>query len=97
MPTERSPNRFDFAPGESRAVLASFDGRRITADAGALLLGAADRVTGLTRCFASCFTDHRNPAFVEHSVQQELPRPQCQPWVIGSLKADRLLTQRSLG
>jgi hypothetical protein len=60
---------FEFAPVENRAVVASFDGGRITTDAGALLLGAADRVIALTRRFAACFTDRRNGDFVEHSVQ----------------------------
>jgi hypothetical protein len=69
MPTECNPNLFDFAPVENRTVVASFDGGRITTDAGALLLGAADRVIGLTRRFAACFKDSRDPAFVEHSVQ----------------------------
>ena len=69
MPTECNPNLFNFAPVESRAVVASFDGGRITSDAGALLLGATDRVIGLTRRFAACFKDSRNGAFVEHRVQ----------------------------
>jgi hypothetical protein len=34
---------------EGRAVVAAFDGGRITSEAGALLLGATDRVIGLTR------------------------------------------------
>jgi hypothetical protein len=60
---------FDFAPVEGRAVVASFDGGRITSDAGALLLGAADRVIGLTRRLACCFSDARNPVFIEHDVE----------------------------
>jgi hypothetical protein len=60
---------FEFAPVENRAVVASFDGGRLTTDAGALLLGAADRVIGLTRRFAACFKDSRDPAFVEPDVQ----------------------------
>lgn len=43
--------------GRNRAIVASFDGGRITTDAGALLLGAADRVSGLTGRFAACFKD----------------------------------------
>jgi hypothetical protein len=39
MPTQCSPNLFDFARVEGRAVVASFAGGRITSDAGALLLG----------------------------------------------------------
>jgi hypothetical protein len=69
MPTECNPGLFEFARVEGRAVLASFDGGRITSDAGALLLGAADRVIGLTRRLAACFADARNPAFVEHEVE----------------------------
>jgi hypothetical protein len=69
VPTECSPSLFEFARVEGRAVMASFDGGRITSDAGALLIGAADRVIGLTRRLAACFTDARNPAFVEHTVE----------------------------
>jgi hypothetical protein len=69
MPTECIPTVFKFAPVETRAVVASFDGGRITTDAGVLLLGATDRVIGLTRRFAGCFKDSRNGDFVEHSVQ----------------------------
>jgi hypothetical protein len=43
MPTECSPELFEFAPVERRMVIAGFDGGAITSDAGALLLGAADR------------------------------------------------------
>jgi hypothetical protein len=53
---------------EGRAVVAAFDGGRITSDAGALLLGATDRVIGLTRRLAACFTDRRNPELIEHDV-----------------------------
>jgi hypothetical protein len=69
MPTQCNPALFEFAPVESRLVVASFNGGRITTDAGALLLGATDRVLGLTRRFAAGFKDSRDPAFVEHSVQ----------------------------
>ena len=48
MPSECNPERYEFARVEGRKVVASFDGGRITSDAGALLLGAADRVIGLT-------------------------------------------------
>ena len=69
MPTDCNPAQFEFPRLEGRAVVASFDGGRITTDAGALLLGAADRVIGLTRRFAACFKDARHAPFVEHSVQ----------------------------
>ncbi|MDE2582322.1 MAG: transposase [Rhodospirillales bacterium] len=69
MPTQRIPAQFEFSRLEGRVVVAAFDGGRITTDAGALLLGAADRVIGLTRRFASCFKDAHHAPFVEHSVQ----------------------------
>jgi hypothetical protein len=68
MPTECNLELFDFARVEGRAVVAAFDGGRITSDAGALLLGATDRVIGLTRRLAACFTDGRNPKLIEHDV-----------------------------
>ncbi len=43
MPTQCNPALFDFAPIDGRAVVAAFDGGTITSDAGALLLGQADR------------------------------------------------------
>ncbi len=69
MPTECSPSLFEFARVDGRAVMASFDGGRITSNAGALLLGAANRVISLTRRLAACFTDARNPDLIEHEVE----------------------------
>jgi hypothetical protein len=69
MPTECSADLFEFARVEGRAVVAAFDGGRITSEAGALLLGATDQVIGLTRRLTTCFKDSRDPAFVEHSLE----------------------------
>ena len=68
MPTECIPDLFGFARVEGRSVVASFDGGAITSDAGALLLGATDRVIGLVDRFAGCFRDTRSAALVEHEV-----------------------------
>ena len=68
MPTDCSADRMAFAPVAGRAVVAAFDGGAITSDAGALLLGAADRAIGLVRRFAACFVDHRVPDQVEHGL-----------------------------
>jgi hypothetical protein len=68
MQTECSADLFGFAPVERRAVVAGFDGGRMTSDAGALLLGATDRAIGLVERFAACFTDGRAAELVEHSV-----------------------------
>jgi hypothetical protein len=69
MPTQCNPELFDFARAEGRPVVASFDGGAITSDAGALLLGATDRVLGLTRRLAACFKDSRDPAYTAHAVE----------------------------
>src|SRR5271167_4222395 len=68
MPTECSPELFEFAPVEGRVVVAGFDGGAITSDAGGLLLGATDRAIGLVDRFAECFIDRRNPKSIEHRV-----------------------------
>src|ERR1700692_1090027 len=69
MPTEYTPKRFEFDAVARRAVVACFDGGDITSNAGALLLGQVDRGLGLMRRFAACFTDRRDPRFVEHQVE----------------------------
>jgi hypothetical protein len=69
MSTECNPKLFDFARVEGRAVVASFDGGPITSHAGTLLLGATDRVLGLTRRLAASFKDSRDPDYTEHAVE----------------------------
>ena len=69
MPTECTPTLFEFEAVERRAVVAGFDGGDITSNAGALLLGQVDRGLGLMRRFAACFTDRRDPRFVEHALE----------------------------
>ena len=56
-------------PGEKRAVVAGFDGGRMTSDSGALLRGATDRAIGLVERFAVCFTDDRTAELIEHEVR----------------------------
>ena len=68
MQTECSADLFGFARVKGRAVVAAFDGGTITSDAGALLLGAADRTIGLIDRFAGCFLDSRAQELVEHEV-----------------------------
>jgi hypothetical protein len=68
MPTECNTESFDFAPVDRRAVVAGFDGGAITPDAGALLLGATDRVLRLVDRFAECLIDRRRPELIAHAV-----------------------------
>jgi hypothetical protein len=69
MQTECSADLFGFARVESRAVVAGFDGGKMTSDAGALLLGAADQVIRMVDRFAECFADSRAPELIEHTVR----------------------------
>jgi Transposase DDE domain group 1 len=68
MQTECNADLFGFAPVDGRRVVAAFDGGQMTSDAGALLVGAADRAVRLVERFAGCFTDHRSPDLIEHTV-----------------------------
>jgi Transposase DDE domain group 1 len=68
MQTECSADLFGFAPVAGRAVVAGFDGGRMTSEAGAMLLGATDRQIRLVERFAGCFSDHRTAELVEHTV-----------------------------
>ena len=68
MQTKCSADLFGFAPVEGRKVVAGFDGGRMTSDAGAMLLGAADKRIGLIERVAGCFTDYRDADLIEHTV-----------------------------
>lgn len=68
MTTECNAESFLFQPLGHREVVGRFDGGTISSDAGALLLRETERITGIVRQFASCFTDHRDPERIEHTV-----------------------------
>jgi Transposase DDE domain group 1 len=70
MTTECNASYLDFPMLGSRQVLADFDGGDISSDGGALLLRETERLTGIVRQFAACFTDHRNPDLVEHTAEE---------------------------
>jgi len=68
MPAECIADLFGYEAVERRRVEASFDGGRMTSDAGSLLLGRTARALGLMDRFAQCFEDRRDPALIEHEV-----------------------------
>lgn len=70
MTTDCTPHQFEFQGLTRRTVVASFDGGTLSSDGGVLLLAEVDRRLGLLERFAACFEDHRNPALVEHSVEE---------------------------
>jgi hypothetical protein len=52
----------------SRDIIAKFDGGNITSDSGSLLLREVEKRTHILKRLSSCFTDYRNPKFIEHTV-----------------------------
>jgi len=68
MTTECNAREFAFQALGSRAVSGRFDGGAITSDAGGLLLREVEAKSGILRRFAACFTDHRDPELIEHTV-----------------------------
>jgi len=68
MKTQCTPVQMEFQGLGRRRVQAAFDGGHVSSDGGALLLREVDARLDICRRFAQCFTDHRHPAFVEHSV-----------------------------
>lgn len=70
MTTDCIPDQLEFQGLTRRTVVASFDGGTLSSDGGVLLLAEVDRRLGLLEQFATCFKDHRNPALVEHSLEE---------------------------
>jgi hypothetical protein len=66
--TECNGEQLEFHGLGRRAVVARFDGGAISTDGGALLLREVEAKTGLLRAIAEQFTDHRDPALIEHTV-----------------------------
>jgi hypothetical protein len=67
--TECSEERFSCKPLGRRGVVARFDGGDISSDGGAILLRELEAKTGIIRRFAACFSDHRDPDRIEHTVE----------------------------
>ncbi len=70
MVTECNQQSFRFHALGRRDVVARFDGGRITSDGGGVLLREVERVTGIIRRFAGCFTDDRDADRIEHTVDE---------------------------
>src|SRR3954454_15635035 len=70
--TECTQSRLPFAHHGSRAVVAEFSGGTMTSDSGALLLRETDGRMKLLARSSQCFLDARNPALVQHPVEQML-------------------------
>ena len=70
METQCNEGLFVFQAQNRRDVVATFDGGTISTDGGALLLRQVEQLTDIIAGFAKCFTDHRDPDLIEHTVEQ---------------------------
>ena len=70
MRTQCNQESLQFHPLVQREVRGRFDGGAITSDAGGLLLREVEKRTGIVAQFAACFRDHRDPARIEHTVEE---------------------------
>jgi len=69
MDTQCTAMQLEFQGIGRRKVQADFDGGHVSSDGGALLLREMDARLGLTKQFAQCFADYRDPGLIEHSVE----------------------------
>jgi len=68
MKTECRAQGLEFQGLNSRAVAGNFDGGAISSDGGGLLLREVEKRLRVIERFAACFTDHRDPDLIEHTV-----------------------------
>ena len=59
---------FSLPSVQRKKVTAAFDGGRMTSDSGVILLATIEASVGIAARLAPLIADHRNPAFVTHSV-----------------------------
>ena len=69
MKTQCNSEALLFQTQTRRDVVAHFNGGNICSDAGGLLLQQTERLTGIIKRFAACFTDHRDADLIEHIVE----------------------------
>lgn len=58
-------------------LVARFHGGNICLDAGEFLLQQAERITGIIKNFARCFTDYRDGDLIEHTVEELVAQRVC--------------------
>jgi len=66
--SENAPFLPGLSPVQGKPVHVTFDGGRLTSDAGVLLLAEVERRLGLAERLARCLTDPRAPERVRHSL-----------------------------
>ena len=69
MTAECTRTKLRFQGLDGRDVVGRFDGGEITSDAGGVLLREVEQRTRILGGLSECFTDHRDPDRIEHSVE----------------------------
>jgi hypothetical protein len=70
MTTECTTQPIVLQAENDRTLVAGFDGGTICSDAGVILLKQVEQATGIIRQFAACFTDHRDPDLIDHTLYE---------------------------
>lgn len=70
MKTECQSSQLKLHPLFSRDIIAEFNGGNITTDCGAFLLREVEKRTSILNRLSRCFTDYRNPLYIEHTVEE---------------------------
>lgn len=70
MMTDCSSDRLFFEGFGRREVVGRFDAGRTSTDGGLLLLREVEQRRKILQRFARCFTDHRRPHLIEHTVEE---------------------------
>ena len=68
MQTQCNESRIEFHGLGERILTADFEGGNIVSDGGVPLIAEVDRMFHVLERYADCFTDHRDPELIEHSV-----------------------------
>ena len=68
MQTECNESRIEFHGLGERVLTADFEGGNIVSDGGVPLIAEVDRMFNVLARYADCFTDHRDPELIEHSL-----------------------------
>jgi hypothetical protein len=70
MTTECTAQPIVLQAGNDRTLVGRFNGGTICSDGGAILLKQVEQATGIIRQFAGCFTDHRDPDLIDHTLYE---------------------------
>ena len=68
MQTQCNESRIEFHGLGERVLTADFEGGNIVSDGGVPLIAEVDRMFNVLARYADCFTDHRDPELIEHSL-----------------------------